>query len=523
MQKFIIHTGIILCFLASIFSSCYEDKGNYNYHEVDEVTIDTAGLGFLQTYVISRFDRLQLSPNIYMNGELVNDNTNAPLDYLWTIYTNTTSANSDYTVDTLGHKRVLDAEISRPAGTYNIRLTVTNRNDDIQSYLTIPCNIEETITAGWMLFYERADMPGTSDVGLVVNPWVKKNIIQNKEFWNLYGASNNQPLQGKPVRILHTVVSISNDFVIMVTDQDMAGVDQSTFNKALSFENFFFNAPDKCQISYYGTGGIAQRAELLINDNQIYTTTWNALSRDNFFGVAKTGKHGELAPWSSDVRSFNYDCVVYDQTNKKFLCVNRNDITLSSFAGQDMTACSFDVNDVGMTLLMGDWGRNYYDYLLMQKDNERYLAIANFNGSTASSQNIGLSMYNISNSPEIKDACTMAASYSGEYVLYGAGSKVYNLKYNSSSEAEVLWDAPNPNEKVTCVRLQKFYFTTLMMMMMPNANQILHIATYDETTNEGKLYQYQINPASGAIISEPRIYTVPGKVGDMAWKYVMEM
>ena len=59
--------------------------------------------------------------------------------------------------------------------------------------------------------------------------------------------------------------------------------------------------------------------------------------------------------------------------------------------------------------------------------------------------------------------------------------------------------------------------------IIPNANQVVHIATYNKETREGKLYQYRINPASGEITGEPFVYTVPGKVGDMAWKYVMEM
>ena len=40
-------------------TSCYDDKGNYDYHELSEVRIDTADLGIQEAYVISRYDKLE--------------------------------------------------------------------------------------------------------------------------------------------------------------------------------------------------------------------------------------------------------------------------------------------------------------------------------------------------------------------------------------------------------------------------------------------------------------------------------
>jgi hypothetical protein len=522
MRKFILNIFIAIG-LMSMFSltSCYEDKGNYDYTTLDNVKIDSAGLGIQESYVVSRYDTLRLAPNVYFNNNLVGNQSDAPLDYVWTIYIATTGGNSDYTVDTLSTSRVLDVPITRQAGTYFVQLTITNRNDGIQKYFRVNCQVEESITAGWMLLYERSDKPGTSDVGLVVNPLVKKNIIKNKEFWNLYSASNGSPIIGSPLRCMHTVVSFSDDAVIFATDKDLVGVNQSTFYKILSFKDFFYTAPSKSSVSFFGVGGVAGSSELVINDNKIYTNTM-MMKRNNFFGIAKTGEYGELAPWASDVHAMTLDAVVYDQTKGCFLFVARNMIKLSSFMPQGSTA-PFDVNNVGMKLLMGDWGRNYYDYNLMQKDNKYFLTISNFNGmNVLASTNIGLGLYDVTSSPEIANATSMAVPFTGEFVLYGAGQKVYNLKYNSSTTAETLWTAPSADEKVTCVRFQKFYFRTLFMAMMPNANQILHIATYNEKTGVGKLYQYHINPASGAIMGDPLVYTVPGKVKDMSWKYVLE-
>ena len=449
----------------------------------------------------------------------------APLDYTWTLYTLHTGAGVDYTIDTLATTRILDAPITRGGGEYRLQLTVKNRNDGVEYYMSTQLNIEESISAGWILLYECADEPGTSDVGLVVNEWTKRNIIKNREFWDLYKASNNSHLDGAPVSMLHTIANLAQgDIVMLFTDKTYAGVSYTTFEKNTSFGNLFYEEPARYDVTYYGPAGATGLGETVINDNKVYTTTFMG-SRNNYFGVAKSGDYGKLAPWASAVKSAMYDAVVYDQTNQRFLVAPRGGVSFMPFGTQAPTA-AFDVNNVGMELLMGDWGGNtsYYDYLLMKKGDERYLLEANFGTrSSITLPNLGLNLYNVSASPGIKEATTMAAAYLGQYILYGAGNKVYNLAYNQSTTATTLWTAPAAGEEVTCVRLQKCYYMMLHQRILPNANQIMHITTWNESTKQGKLYQYQVNPASGAIIGDPKIYNVPGKVKEMCWKYAMEM
>jgi hypothetical protein len=103
---------------------------------------------------------------------------------------------------------------------------------------------------------------------------------------------------------------------------------------------------------------------------------------------------------------------------------------------------------------------------------------------------------------------------------------VYDLAYSSGSAATAIWTAPSADETVTAIATQKYYFSTLLLYgMVPNSGKVLHIATWNEKTQEGKLYEYAINSASGTIDAsgESYEYTVPGKVKDMGWKIIMEM
>ncbi len=535
MRKHLLNIALGLSAIGGLMTSCYDDLGNYDYTELDEVVIDTVGLGIQPAYSIARYERLTIEPKVLFNGKEVGDSENSPVEYLWTIYTQGTSAlTTTYVNDTLATTPKLDVDITPLAGSYVLQLTVTNKTDGVQQYLKIPCQVEESITAGWLLLYERADKPGTSDVGLVVNPLVKKNVIKDKEYWNLYSASNGETIDGSPVRIINpitTSMAVSTD-VYCLTDKDFVSVNSATFAKVNAFEDLFYKAPEKKSVVWYGTSGMMQRRNFLINDNKVHTVSYMTVaSGGSFFGNSKKSEVecGELAAWGSDI-SPRYEAVVYDQTHGRFLRLVQyaSPSEMTQFPAQDPSA-AFDINNVGMTMLMGDWGRgamptysNGYDYMFMQKGNERYLAVADFS-AVPTSTNVGIGLYDITNSPNIANVTSIAAAYLGEYVLYGAGNKVYNLAYNASTVAKDAWTAPSADEEVTCVRLQKYYFGSLYRMMLPNPNTVVHIATWNEKTQEGKLYQCSIDPASGAIGEVKKTYTVPGKVKDMGWKYIMEM
>ncbi len=532
MRKIISYI-LFICIMAPLYVGCYDDKGNYDYIEVTELRIDTAGLGFLPAYAITRFDRLTLAPDIYYNGKLVNEDANAPLEYLWTIYSTATGVGVDYTVDTLGKKRILDAEIARVPNSYIIRLTVTNKENGLQQYLTIPCGIEGSISeGGWMLLYECANNPGYSDVGLVVNSLTKKNIIQDREYWNLYANSNGAPLKGKPVKVMHTVNDLPEDLVILGTDKDMVAINKGTFNKAMGYEQFFREAPTGNKgMTAYMQPSPGAAGEMLITDNKLYYRRGRRFntqgSQTGYYDVPRIGEYGELAPWLALFHN-QFDAVVYDQQQACFMYVPRNGVKLTKFIAQSPDA-AFDVNNVDAELIEGDWGTGNNEYLLMKKGSNYYLAQANFFTANNATTNVGKGWYDMNSSPEISKICSMTASNVGYYVIYGAGSSVYNFAYSSGRPAEEIWKAQSADEQVTCVKLQKFEFQTMTIPMgpmgtiMPNPNSVLHIATWNENTQEGKLYQYQINPTGGTIIGEPKIYTVPGKVKSMAWKYVFEM
>ena len=543
MRKYIPIFILSLLFGTTV-SSCYDDKGNYDYHELDMVRIDTAMAGLQSEYAIMRFDTLTLSPHIYFNGNLITADDQAPLDYVWTIFSAVSGASGSTVIDTIGYQRVLQAPISRTGGNYYVQLTVTNRNDGIQQYFRIPVAVSEVFDGGWMVFYERADQPGYSDLALIYNKWTKLNVNYNRFYTNLYETTNGELLPGQPVRCLDIAVSLAsgNNYVGLCTDKTLVGVSENSIAKALEFKEFFHEVPTNEKPVWYGEHGSGvmsgQSSEVLINDNHVYTNTYSFSAtegRTTRFGVAKFDDGiGQLAAWNAEVpNTLNYGVVVYDQTYQRFRYAGYNEAQLREFGLQDLNEAAFDINNTGMQLLMGDWGRGNsqgvtlrpYDYLLMAKGNERYLAVANFATTNPQSTNIGVGLYALDAlCPDISQATSLAASHVGSFIYYAAGNKVYSFSYDSGQPSTIAWQSPVEGDEVTCVRIMKYYHGTVYGYgLVPRSDNLVHIATWNADKREGHVYQYLINPASG-ILNESSYfdYAIPGKVKDMAWKFSMQ-
>ena len=524
--------------IAMAMSSCYSDLGNYDYHDLDEVRIETEGTDIQAEYAIQRFDTLELSPDVYFNGQRVVNDSDAPLTYQWTIFSAVTGVGVSNVVDTLGHERCLKAPIIRTGGNYYVQLVVTNQNDGIRQFFRVGVTVSEAFDGGWMVFYERADRPGYSDLALVFNPWTKTNVTVDRAYKNLYELTNGAPLQGRPIRCFDIAMSLgANNYVGLCTDYTLVCVTDIAIELAMSFNNFFNQAPARMAPSWYshhGNGGVSgQCSEVLINDNKIYTNTYfNSATgeRESRFGIPKFDDGvGELAPWNAELpNQLNYGIVVYDQTNERFLYSAYESAQLETFAEQSPMA-AFDVNHTGMKLLMGDWGVGQqrlqpYDYLLMSKGSERKLAVANFSTTTPDNTGIGIGLYDMTSlCPQVNQATSIAASNVGSFLYYGAADKVYNFAYDSGLQATVAWQAPSADEEVTCVRIMKYYNTIYSTSMMPSCDEVVHIATWNEQRQTGHLYEYRINTASGDLDRTTSYdYVIPGKVKDMAWKFSMK-
>ncbi|SMC38586.1 PKD-like family lipoprotein [Pedobacter africanus] len=507
---------------ASLFcTSCYKDKGNYDYKPLEEVLIDTANRNIKESYAIYRYDELNIDPKIFFNGAEITspDQVKDKLQFTWAIYQGT-SGGQVYSRDTLSNEIKLRKQISKPAGRWIVVLGVKNMGTNVETYMKFNVQVDEQLSDGWMLLYEKN---GNTDVGLIVDDWTKKGVVQTRTFADMIAASNGAALSGEPRALLHSSAPIATAEVLIASARDFVAVEKSSFLVFYPIDKLFWNYMPGGEIqSVSASNG---RKEVAIYNNRIHAANYNqsGTSRVNFFGSPYNGNYGELEKWSATAFGASYEAVVYDKTAKKFLNVPASGTAVQSFATQLQTA-PFDVNNVGLDAEAFDWGRGNgtpavgYEYSIMKNSTDRYLLVSNF--TTAAANQIASGKYNITGIPIATPVRTLAAAFGGNYTLMGTANAVYLHRYMQGGAATVEWNAP-VNEEVTCVRLQKFYYNAAVTsLLLPRPNTVVYIGTWNGSTKTGKVYAYGIDPTSGTISkSTERVYTGFGKITDMTYKW----
>ncbi len=513
-------TLFILCL--AVLSGCYKDKGNYDYITLDEVIIDTSQAGLQSTYAIARYDVLKIAPRLIINKEVITDPAVLSTDYTynWSIY-QTITGGTIHTRDTISSKFVLDTIVSKPAGNWNLLLTVKNNRTKIETYQKFTLTITEAITDGWMVLYEK---DGHTDVGLIVDERSQLGATSTRVFTDLIKNTNGASLLGKPMALLHSAAVLNSREVVVASEHDVQAFGYTDFSRIFTFEDLFDEVPATRSVKAFTTSNA--RKEVIINDNKVHIadfTIGNALSRTISFGTSLFGHHGELEAWNPKYVGQGYDAVVYDKTNKRFLYSVAGSVSLTAIPSQTSAASEWDPNNVGLDLKAFDYGLPNTplasEYLVMNSTSDTYLLTANFTGAASA---FAQKKYNITSAPEISAIGAMASSSTGAYILYGANNNVYAHRYQIG-QSEKVWSAP-AGEKITSIRFLKFYHTAINTIKLTplGGNDYVYIATYDEASKTGKVYNLKIDRTNGLIQqSTQKVYEGFGKIKDMSYKWVL--
>lgn len=512
---------LLLC-VCMYCTSCYKDKGNYDYKPLDKVVIDTANRNIKSDYSIFRYDELMINPRILFNEQEVTstEQVSGKLAFTWAIY-QATSGGKLYTRDTISNELTLRKPIQKPAGRWIVVLAVKDLSTNVEEYMKFTIQVDEQLSDGWMLLYEKN---GNTEVGLIVDDWTKKNVVQTRTFSDMFQSSNGYPLLGEPRGLMHSASTLGTQEVVIASARDLVAVEKSSFQVFYPMEKLFWSFTAGGEIKSLSANNA--RKEVIIYNNRIHSvnhTTSSSNNRINFFGSPYNGNYGDLAQWSATAFGASFEAVVYDKTNKKFLNIPTNGTAVQSFATQALTA-AFDVNNVGLDPEAFDWGRGNgtpnvgYEYAVMKNATDRFLLVSNF--TNAVTTQIAIGKYPVTGIPLATPIRSINSAFGGNYALIGTEKTLYLHRYQQNSLASAEWEAP-ANEELTCVRLQKFYYNpAVTSLLLPRPNTVVYISTWNEGTKVGKVYAYIIDQTNGTINkSTERVYGGFGKIKDMTYKW----
>lgn len=494
---------ILLITTAVSLSSCYKDKGNYDYKDINQLSISDAAAGGMIS--VNQGDTLRLQP-------VINQTTGtneADLEYEWKVYDN--SASSEYTlpVTVISTDRNLNNVITDPPFTLgqNYRLTfkATDKRTGVSAFMQYNLIIANKFAQGWMLL---EDKPTGGDLAMIL----PNGMVE----YNVYSERNSTAPLGKPVKLditpfmITDAVSADSKKIYILSDNAGQELNYLTLQKKFDYGYLFYSAPaqtkpQRMTWASTTTGDPILRGSLgiVINDGKVHANLVGGFPGSKKWGEAllapTVGANYNAAPFVAG--GTTYTAVVYDNIGKHFYSVGQT--ILSTFPAVASTV--FDMNNVGMDLLYMDSANVIREYNAIMKDAGTSYLLRFKLVTTAADPAVTLAKTQM-NAPEILQMTAAAGSTATPHIYYAAANKIY--RYETTSNTTVLQYSLPAGETVTSM---KFY----RAMAAPDKSKLV-VATWNGTA--GKVYYFPVS-AVGDFNNYSDVFEGFARIIDMGYKY----
>ncbi|MFR3329879.1 MAG: PKD-like family lipoprotein [Odoribacter splanchnicus] len=491
-------------------ASCYDDKGNYDYTELDKVAISMQ-----DTVYATQFRTLELDADILFEGASEEDYT-----FNWRLWSNNIGGTNNK--KEIGNKRKLSYNVEEIAGSYTLALTVTNKATEVNSYKTALLMVQSNITEGLMVLHEK---DGKSDFDLVMSPYFSQRVQQDEILHNVYETVNGEPLEGRGVSIGSYFSKGRYQDVTILTDKGGVRLSAFTMQRSYDMSTLFTSLnnwkPENYIFwNYYWSPG-SEGYDAIISNGHFYMYNPIGQLTGDFTTytepILKNGLTYKASPYVPKwIDMFANHGVIYDELAGRFLGVERSTWILRPLP-EATEVQPFDWSNMHATLRYMDTGYGKHEFGLFENWDSHELALYEFNFDV--SPNIGVAKYPASHCPNLKDAKFYAVGDLGPLFMYADDRNLYRFDYNGSKNEEKLYTLQKADEKITGMQILKIYIDRFIPTH-PFNNKIVLISTYNESTKEGKVYMYYINVTNGAVdLSSEKVLDGFGEILDMEWNY----
>lgn len=323
-------TWLLLTLISILGVSCYDDKGNYNYVDVNQMKIDDSK----RKYDIVIGETFDITPTIsFVNGE---GNTERLL-YKWYL------GSDNYTQDdwnTLNFRWTPDKMMDNET----LRLEVTDPVTGIQSFLQIRLTVlSKYETRGVLILseengktvYSFIQIPEKSIFSQYVGLGTGWHFDQYKEYKDIYRVENEEDLPKGPI-LLHQHFcsdSSTNGQILILTENGAIDIDGKVFEKdpINELSSVFLDGSYPAGCDHVAQAMFMTRVDLVADpEGHIYTRlkdTKSLFHSGYFYPVRLTFEGKELSGCKLIEAPFQNlnGCMIINPTDKCLLMVGDTD------------------------------------------------------------------------------------------------------------------------------------------------------------------------------------------------------
>ena len=541
---------LVCCCITATLTACYEDKGNYDYEELNEISVVMPAPG--THFAVDRFDTLHIEPQLAFTQGAIDDSR---LSFKWEMYLNDW-ANTEAKAVVLSEERTLDAVMSRPASTtlYALVLTVTDLQNGTAYRTNYSVGIQPSVLSGLVVLQ---DDGGRCRLDYLASTYAEPSFAQDRLIRDVYATANGgQSLLGTPRGVSFSLVEKSSyepqvKNLYVWTDRQVARISCSDFTVEHLDNELFMLPPSVINVENIERSVSINYTTIMINDGQARALNQQAAMSYGFQFSRElkpnSSLEGEMrfSPYVYQPDLFGsqtgFCAILYDEIGKRFVKVASSydvEPVLFSFNEQDEDVKStlFDVNNIGMDMI---WmGKNYgaLAYALFTDGQKRHLYRMRFNVTNTTTDDSGEEVVNpqvyrqaaakfdFSEATEGDQAKFFECGrFAANTMIYATDRNLYTYDFNAKKA--ILLNDPFPEgEQITAMNIYNVEYYTANLQEVKGT--LLYVATWNG--QEGKVYEFPINrttlrlnnrdDANGNLKAPYNVFTGFGRVVSMCVK-----
>ena len=484
--------SLLVLFAIALCMGCYDDKGNYDYHEFNEITIGDRG--FDTAYILTSFvDTLRISPEI--DFKLAE---NSHLKFEWVARSN----GVDFTEYPLGNERDLVFPVSLPTETYTLYFKVTDTLNTMEYWNATAMQVQDLLTSGWIILGENSNGEAQLDmITYSVDTMVLKDMLHD----------SGLPVLRGPVKVW--VVDNYRDNMIHISTEDGTyRLDRDNF-KGGDHTHLKYNFYDPEALDHFVLQEVAQlrsynRAAII--DNKLFHNGFLISSSvfqnpaNHYQGTYDLFSIGDKIAYNPKAMAYYY--MLYNNDAKRFVYTGgrsygspvgycdtlkdtRDDVEIFSWkTGLDyVTSISSRLLDGYSFTVLTDGKGSYYLYCYALKYQWGWESIEK------------KKKYSLDKVTDIDKAKFFGVSAQRTYLIYATGSKLYAYDY-VAEKVQLLRDFGG--QEITLLHYD-------ILIDVGAGDDFFYVGTYDPSLPKetgGTLTMYKVmNDPNNIIVEE-----VPG-------------
>lgn len=438
MEKYV----IFLFLGVYLLTACFDDKGNYDYTDINELTI--SGIQDSEYSAIAFVDTFRLTPNI----EYSLPSKEEDFEYSWKLMpmsmdVKDVEEGEDFIV---GREKNLNLIVNQKAGKYVGFFLAKDKKTGVTWRKKFSMQVRTLTSEGWLILCDEA---GKARMDLMIDVNENEHLVA-RNIW-----SNDDFETGKPLDLMFTYHHYdAGTHTLLVTEKGTFDLDVHDLHvgEDNNFKWRFGVTPEKVNIKDSEISFYSDKEYWAVIDEQgdLYTSSFADYGSVFEFPVnSLDGQPIKLAPfigvhyvwvWQVVVAPF----LLYDETNAQFLAFRSGAVypSFPIFSGETL----FDAK-TGKEFVHGESMKTGYTRVVLKDPNEARYYFYGF--QFLNGEKFEQTHYGEIQGPELEEVKYFAFHHQFPYLFYATGNKVYQVDMTSpQTPAKEILNFPNEEIKV---------------------------------------------------------------------------